>query len=103
MLKYDILVLPETRRSSDDEMLHYVPSYVRDNMFNAYKQLDFSVMHEHLETIFVPFSFVEISYAICNIYRLPNTNNDELMPELSVILNNAFIDFPFFCIMGDFN
>ena len=120
-LKYDILGLSETRLSSDIEMLHHVPSfdlftsnrntlgggvllYVRDT-FNANKLVNFSVMLEHLETIFVSFSVGEINYVIGNVYRPPNTNNDEFMSELSNILNNALTDFPnsIFYIMGDFN
>ena len=62
-------------------------------------------MLEHLETIFVSFSVGEINYVIGNVYRPPNTNNDEFMSELSNILNNALTDFPnsIFYIMGDFN
>ena len=51
-------------------------------------------MLEHLGTKFVPFSVGEINYVTDNVYRPPNTNNDEYMSELSNILNNALTDFP---------
>ena len=90
-LKYDILGLSETCLSSDNEMLHHVHSfdlftnnlsslgggvilYMRDT-FNASKRVNFSVMFEYLETIFVSFSVDEIYYVIGNVYRPPNTNN----------------------------
>ena len=78
--------------------------YVRDT-FNANKLVNFSVMLEHLETIFVSFSVGEINFVIGNVIRPPNTNNDEFMSELSNILYNALTDFPnyIFGIMGDFN
>ena len=90
-------------------MLHHVPSfdlltsnrntrgdgvllYVRDTI-NANKLVNFSVMFEHLETIFVSFSVGEINYVIGNVYRPPNPNSDDFMSELSNILTNAVTEF----------
>ena len=57
--------------------------------------VNFSIMLEHLKTIFVSFPVGEIHYV---------TNNDNFMFDLSNILNNALTDFPncIFYIMGDF-
>ena len=118
---YDTLGLPETLLSSDIEMLHHVHSfdlftsnrstqcggvllYVRDT-FNANKLVNFSVILEHQETIFVSFSVGEINYVIVNVYRPLDSNNDEFMSELSDNLNNALTDLPnsIFYIVGDFN
>ena len=120
-LRCDISGLSETSPSSDIEMLHHVPSwalftiscstqgggvllYVRDPL-KANKLVNFSVIHEHLEAIFVHFSVSEINYVIGNAYRPPNSNIDELLSELSNIRKMALTDFPksIFYIMGDFN
>ena len=73
--------------------------------FNANKLVSFFVRLEHLETIFVSFPAGETHYVIGNVYRLPNTNNNEFMSEISNILNNALTDFRncIFYIMGNFN
>ena len=65
----------------------------------------FSVMLEHLETLFAYFSVGEINYVIGNVYCPPDSNKDDFMSELSIILNNALTDFPstIFYIKGDFN
>ena len=65
----------------------------------------FSVMFEHLETIFVFFLVCEINYVLGNVHCPHNTNNDDFMSELSNILNNGLTYFPnfIFYIMGDFN
>ena len=120
-LKYDILGMSETHLSSDTEMLHHVPSfnlftnnrstfcggvllYVRDT-FNANVLVNFSVMLEHLKTIFVFISVGEINYVLGNVYRSPHSSIDEFISEFSNILNNALSEFPnsSFYIMGDFN
>ena len=61
--------------------------YVRDT-FNANKLVDFSVMLEHLETIFVYFSVGKINYVIGNVYLL-----------LVQIMTNLCLNFQIFLIM----
>ena len=119
--KYDIFSLSETRLSSDIEMLQHVPSldlftnhrstlgssvllYVRDAL-TANKLVIFSVVLEQIEALFVSFSVGETNFVIGNVYRPPNSNNDDFMSKLSNVLNNALTEFPnsIFYIMGDFN
>ena len=56
---------------------------------NANKLVSSSVMLEHLETIFLSFSFDEIKYVIDNVYRPPISNNDDSIYELLNILFTA--------------
>ena len=54
--------------------------------------------------MFVSFSVGGVNYVIGNVYRPPNSNNDDFMSENSIILNTSLTDFInslFFYAMGD--
>ena len=103
------------------EILHHVPSFdlftnnrstlgdgvllYMSDTFNANKVVNISVRLQQLEIIFLSFSVGKINYAIGNIYRPPNSINDNFLSDLSNILNNALTVFPksIFYIRGNFN
>ena len=62
--------------------------------FNTNKLANFSVVLDHLETMFVSFSVGEKNYVIGNVYHPPISNNDEFMSDLSNFLKYALTGFP---------
>ena len=78
--------------------------FVRE-AFNAKKIIILSLMYAHLETIIVSFSVGKIYYVIGNVYRPPNSNNDDFLSNVPNILFTALNDFPnsVFYIMAEFD
>ena len=57
--------------------------YVRES-FNANKSGNFSAMYEYVKTWILSFSVGEVYYVIGKVYRPPNSNNDDFMPEFQM-------------------
>ena len=111
----------ETRLSSGIEALYQVPGfekftsnrntmgggvvlYTKDTL-NANFVHSISVIHDHIETVFVCFSIGNVKFLIGNIYRRPRSNVDDFLRELTNILDTirtCYIDTRVY-LMGDFN
>ena len=105
-----ILGMPDTSLSSDIETLYPVPSFDlhTNNLSALYGGLCpmwekrsmhinwwfFSIIYEHLETIIVSISVGEVSYIIGSVYRPSNSSYNAFMPDVSYIINTAFLNFP---------